>query len=75
LDRCCGDLEGNDWVHREIAAAIQSDCNIIPIIDKFQWPDPEALPEDMRGVCYFNGVHWIHDYQQACIDKLERLDV
>ncbi|KAK4307576.1 hypothetical protein Pmani_020660 [Petrolisthes manimaculis] len=72
LDRCIGDNECKDWVHREIVAALQSGCNIIPIIDNFQWPDPEELPEDMRAVCYFNGVRWIHDYQDACVDKMER---
>ncbi|XP_042237550.1 NAD(+) hydrolase sarm1-like isoform X4 [Homarus americanus] len=72
LDRCIGDTECKDWVHREIVAALQSGCKIIPIIDNFQWPDPEELPEDMRAVCYFNGVRWIHDYQDACVDKMER---
>jgi TIR domain len=36
LDRCCGDVGNKDWVHREIATAMQSNCNIIPIIDQFQ---------------------------------------
>ncbi|XP_062543365.1 NAD(+) hydrolase sarm1 isoform X5 [Armigeres subalbatus] len=72
LERCVDDVEGKDWVHREIVAALNSECNIIPIIDNFQWPEPERLPEDMRGVCHFNGVRWIHDYQDACVDKLER---
>ncbi|XP_063984471.1 NAD(+) hydrolase sarm1 isoform X3 [Diachasmimorpha longicaudata] len=72
LDRCSRDNECKDWVHREIVAALQSQCNIIPIIDNFQWPEPEELPEDMRQVCHFNGVRWIHDYQDACVDKLER---
>lgn len=57
---------------QEIVAALQARCNIIPIIDNFQWPEPEELPEDMRAVCHFNGVRWIHDYQDACVDKLER---
>lgn len=57
---------------KEIVAALTSSCNIIPIIDNFQWPEPEKLPEDMRSVCHFNGVRWIHDYQDACVDKLER---
>ncbi|XP_075220492.1 sterile alpha and armadillo motif isoform X2 [Lycorma delicatula] len=72
LERCIADNECKDWVHREIVAALQSQCNIIPIIDNFQWPEPEELPEDMRAVCHFNGVRWIHDYQDACVDKLER---
>ncbi|XP_065347575.1 NAD(+) hydrolase sarm1 isoform X2 [Cloeon dipterum] len=72
LDRCIQDVECKDWVHREIVAALQSQCNIVPIIDNFAWPEPEELPEDMRAVCHFNGVRWIHDYQDACVDKLER---
>ncbi|XP_036338026.1 NAD(+) hydrolase sarm1 isoform X3 [Rhagoletis pomonella] len=73
LQRCLDDEEGKDWVHREIVAALKSNCNIIPIIDQqFMWPEPDRLPEDMRSVCHFNGVTWIHDYQDACIDKLER---
>ena len=72
LDRCLGDDESKDWVHREIVAALESDCKIIPIIDNFQWPMPEELPEDMRAVCYFNGVRWVHDYQDACVDKLDK---
>ncbi|KAL3269166.1 hypothetical protein HHI36_008249 [Cryptolaemus montrouzieri] len=73
LDRCKGDCERKDWVHREIVAALQSQCNIIPITDNaFAWPEPDELPEDMRQVCHFNGVRWIHDYQDACVDKLER---
>ncbi|GAB0093847.1 Sterile alpha and TIR motif-containing protein 1 [Sergentomyia squamirostris] len=72
LERCVEDLDGKDWVHREIVAALNSNCNIIPIIDNFSWPEPEQLPEDMRSVCHFNGVRWIHDYQDACVDKLER---
>lgn len=53
-------------------AAQQDQCNIIPIMDNFTWPDAETLPEDMRHVWRFNGVRWIHDYQDACVEKVER---
>ncbi|XP_026847980.1 sterile alpha and TIR motif-containing protein 1 isoform X2 [Drosophila persimilis] len=73
LHRCIADEDCKDWVHREIVAALNSNCNIIPIMDQhFDWPEVEKLPEDMRSVAHFNGVSWIHDYQDACIDKLER---
>ena len=26
----------------------------------------------MQALCYFNSVRWVHDYQEACVDKLER---
>ncbi|XP_011564296.2 NAD(+) hydrolase sarm1 isoform X3 [Plutella xylostella] len=71
LDRCKHDVDQKDWVHREIVAALNSQCNIVPILDNFDWPEPEELPEDMRAVCHFNGVRWIHDYQDACVEKLE----
>ncbi|XP_018577432.1 sterile alpha and TIR motif-containing protein 1 [Anoplophora glabripennis] len=72
LERCIGDHERKDWVHREIVAALSANCNIIPIIDNFTFPEADELPEDMRQVCHFNAVRWIHDYQDACVDKLER---
>jgi hypothetical protein len=72
LDRCVNDSEQKDWVHREVVAAIEGGCNIIPVMDNFQWPCPETLPEDMRPICYFNGISWVHDYQEACISKLEQ---
>ncbi|KAF7489412.1 Sterile alpha and TIR motif-containing protein 1 [Sarcoptes scabiei] len=72
LDRCINDDEQKDWVHREIAQALNTKCNIIPIMESFQWPEAEHLPEDIKPICHFNGVRWIHDYQEACVDKLER---
>jgi hypothetical protein len=72
LDRCLGDAECKDWVHKEIVEALRSRCNIIPVLENFDWPKPEGLPEDMRTVCDFNAVRWIHEYQDACIEKIER---
>ncbi len=37
-----------------------------------QFPDPDELPDDIRALCYFNAVRWVHDYQEACLDKFER---
>ena len=74
LDGCINDTQCKDKLHREIKAALQAkDCNIIPVVEgDFQFPAAEELPEDIRVVCYFNSVRWVHDYQDACIDKLER---
>lgn len=72
LERCKGDSQKKDWVHREIAAALETKCNIIPLTDNFEWPSPESLPDDIKQICSFNGIKWIHDYQDACVDKLER---
>lgn len=72
LDRCLDDVLQEDWVHTEIVAALGCNCNIIPIFDNFEWPALEKLPEDMRGIVRFNCVRWVHEYQDACVDKLEK---
>ncbi|KAG2458918.1 SARM1 protein, partial [Polypterus senegalus] len=72
LDKCMGDQDMKDWVHKEIVTALNDKKNIVPVIDQFQWPDPESLPEDMRAVIKFNGVMWSHEYQEATIDKILR---
>ena len=72
LDRCFGDVEQRDWIHKEVACAIQSNCTIIPVFDNFAMPDPSLLPDSMRAVTSFNAVNWVHDYQEACVDRIER---
>ncbi|ESO95392.1 hypothetical protein LOTGIDRAFT_215051 [Lottia gigantea] len=72
LDRCIGDNDQKDWVHKEITTAMAGGCNIIPLMDNFDWPAADKLPTDMKSIVYFNGIRWIHDYQDACVDKLEQ---
>jgi hypothetical protein len=72
LERCYGDAQQRDWIHKEIACALNSNCNIIPVFDNFLMPEPDKLPESMRAVTNYNGVKWIHDYQDACVDKVDR---
>ncbi|XP_076453132.1 NAD(+) hydrolase SARM1-like [Babylonia areolata] len=72
LDRCVGDDLREDWVHKEIATAMEAGVNIIPVTaDGFQWPPTPSLPADISRLPFFNGLRWIHDYQDACVDKLE----
>jgi len=40
-------------------AALEGSCNIIPVMDNFQWPPPESLPDDMRAICYFNSIRCV----------------
>ncbi len=71
LDRCIGDSIMQDWVHRELACALQHNVQIIPILtEQFQWPKKTDLPEDIQPVCSQNGVPWSHEYQDACVDKI-----
>lgn len=41
---------------QEIVTALSCGKNIVPIIDGFEWPEPQALPEDMQAVLTFNGI-------------------
>ena len=63
FDRCEADHEQKDWIHKEIACALSSQCQIIPVFDNFVMPAPENLPETMRAITSYNGVRWIHEYQ------------
>ena len=72
LDRCFNDVDQRDWIHKEVACALASQCNIIPVFDNFLMPESDKLPETMKMVTSYNGVKWIHDYQEACVDKIER---
>lgn len=70
LDRCIGDITSQDWVHRELVHAIDSNVHIVPLLDNFKWPDPSELPHDIRSLTRMNGVNWSHEYQEACVEKL-----
>ncbi|XP_059186884.1 NAD(+) hydrolase SARM1 [Centropristis striata] len=72
LDKCMGDTDMKDWVHKEIVTALAGKKNIVPVTDNFMWPDPLSLPEDMRPILKFNGIKWSHEYQEATIEKILR---
>ena len=75
LKDCINDPATIDPVHKEIVAALNSEngCQIIPVLaDGFCFPEADDVPSDMRNLVFFNGVKWVHDYQDACVDKLER---
>ncbi|XP_071950587.1 uncharacterized protein [Antedon mediterranea] len=71
LDRCMGDNDQNDWIHKEVVTAMETNCNIVPVTSPdFKWPKMEALPEDMRGITKYNAVKWSHEYQPASVDRI-----
>ncbi|KAK5868575.1 hypothetical protein PBY51_009575 [Eleginops maclovinus] len=72
LDKCMGDADMKDWVHKEIVTALAGKKNIVPVTDNFMWPDPMSLPLDMRSILNFNGIKWSHEYQEATIEKILR---
>lgn len=71
LDRCLGDVNMHDWIHREVVCALEHKVQMIPILGvEFQWPKKSELPEDLQQVCTLNGVSWSHEYQDACVEKI-----
>ena len=71
LDRCITDLTGQDWVHKELAHAMEAGVRIVPVMDNFTWPgDEDSLPPAIKRLSSMNGVKWSHEYQEACVDKL-----
>ena len=52
-----------------------TNCNVFisfQFTDNFVWPQAEKLPADIHKICRYNGINWIHDYQDACIAKIVR---
>ena len=59
---------------RELATALAGPgCTVVAVTLDLQMPAAEQLPGAVRGVLYCSAVRWVHDYQAACLDKLERL--
>lgn len=39
----------------------------------FKFPsEPSVLPASINVLPSINGIFWVHDYQEACIEKLQR---
>lgn len=65
LDRC---INEGDWLRTEIAHAIKHEKNIIPIIlEEFVWPD--NLPDDIKALVHYNGIHISKEYFDASLAK------
>ncbi|MCD7769221.1 MAG: toll/interleukin-1 receptor domain-containing protein, partial [Oscillospiraceae bacterium] len=68
LDRCS---DPNDWLRTEVAHAIQSGKNLIPVMMKgFTWPD--ELPDDIAALHRYNGVLVTFEFFDGFIDKLRK---
>ncbi len=66
LDRC---QEEDDWVRKEIAEALRTKKNIVPVMLKgFKFP--EGLPEDIDDVRYQNGLTCTTEYFEESINRL-----
>lgn len=58
----------------QLRCAFEYHKNVIPIFDQhFEFPAVDTeIPADIRPITKYNGVRWVHDYQEACMDKVER---
>ena len=72
LDRC---IDEEDWLRREIAQAIKTRRNIIPILMP-GFTFPRELPPDIRNLSRYQGPEYSHRYFDAMIveiaENLER---
>ena len=66
LDRCVND---GDWVRQEIACALESDKNIVPVMHK-NFRFPEKLPDDIDNVRWKNGIAISIEFFDAMVEKL-----
>ena len=68
MDRCAAK---DDWLRREIAHAITTHRNIVPLmVDEFQYPPKDQIPDDLEELLHHNGVNYSHEYFAATFDKL-----
>ncbi len=70
LDRCADE---EDWVRKEIVAAVDAGKNIVPIMcDGFEWPKTwaEGVPSQIREMSLVNAVKPSEEYHSAFIDKI-----
>jgi len=68
MDRC---ETHDDWLLREISHAITTHRNIVPLmVDEFQYPPKEKIPDDLEELLHHNGVNYSHEYFAATFDKL-----
>ena len=71
LQRCIGDHRIEDWLHREVVCALESNVTLVPMCDpNFVWPAEKQLPGDLRSLCRMNAVTWSHEYQDASVERL-----
>ncbi|XP_037935669.1 NAD(+) hydrolase sarm1-like [Teleopsis dalmanni] len=59
-------------IQEELIAANQAKCKIIPIIDKW-YQKPVTSLNNVQEICNLNKIYWVHDYENACMEKIERL--
>ncbi len=68
LERC---RDENDWLRREIEAAIQAGATIIPITTvDFVFPAETEVPESIKELLHLNAVDYAHNYAEASLSRI-----
>jgi len=66
LDRC---VDKNDWLRREIACALRTNRNVIPVLmPNFMFP--LDLPDEIRDLPRHNGVDYSHVYFDGMLQRI-----
>jgi len=69
LDRCA---HSEDWLRLEIARALKSKKNIVPILTRnFSFPRRDQLPPEISDIVHYNGPTASREYFPAFISKLQ----
>jgi DNA polymerase III delta prime subunit len=65
-----------DWLRREVAHAIKTQRNIIPVRKEgFQVPKQESLPADIAALARYHCVEYSHHYYSTMIERIrERIE-
>jgi len=67
----CG--EEGDWMRQEIAQAVRTKRNIVPItMPDFQFPEPASLPPEIRVLSNHQSVTYSHEFFDAMVSKIIR---
>lgn len=68
LDRIA---DTRDWLRQEIAQAVKTERNIVPIIlEGFKFPEPETLPAELKDLSTYQSVMYSNEYFDATMTKL-----
>lgn len=70
LDRCTAE---DDWLAREVLAAMEYGCNIIPLLcNGYEWPDEwdPRMPKPLCQLPRYNSVFLSPHYLEATVDRL-----
>lgn len=63
LDRCSSH---GDWVRREIAQALRTSRNVVPVmLPGFAWPHEAELPDEVAEIRLFNAFPYDHTHWKA----------